>query len=183
MSPAYQAVHLSHDIPDLSGSFTIECPPKTDVWDKPPSTHSFNAPIIYRTTTVGAFKKAKVTVSATWKDKYDQGGLALVVDPNGGRQWVKSGIEFENDQPNVSTVATPKWSDWSLLPLKGRSKAAIEIERSEDGSLWVYVFEEDGSKTALREVTWWADLPQDAELWVGPYAAKVSLPVFCAQLY
>lgn len=175
MSSSYQAIHLSHDIPDLSKPFDITCPPKTDVWDKPPSTHSFNAPIIYRTTTVGAFQRAQVTVSAKWSVKYDQGGLALIVNSAAGRQWVKSGIEFENDITNLSTVATPKWSDWSLLPIAGRDKATFEIDTAKDGSLWVRIVENDGSKTALREVTWWADLPKDAELWVGPYAARVSL--------
>lgn len=173
MSPAYQAIHLPHDIPDLSKPFDITCPPKTDVWDKPPSTHSFNAPIIYQTTTVGQFKRARITVSADWKDKYDQGGLALVVNSDSGRQYVKSGIEYENGRPNLSTVATPKWSDWSLLPLS-REEATLEIETAADGSLWVYIIEEDGIKTALREVTWWADLSTDAQLWVGPYVAKVS---------
>lgn len=173
MSPAYQAIHLPHDIPDLSKPFDITSPAKTDVWEKPPSTHSFNAPIVYQTTTVGQFKRAQVTVSAAWKDKYDQGGLALIVNPDSDRQWVKSGIEFENDQPNLSTVATPKWSDWSLLPLS-RNKATLETATADDGSLWVYLIEEDGKKVALREVTWWADLSKDAQLWVGPYVAKVS---------
>jgi uncharacterized protein len=173
MSPAYQAIHLAHDIPDLSKPFDITCSPKTDVWEKPPSTHSFNAPIIYQTTTVGQFKRARITVTADWKDKYDQGGLALIVNPDSGRQWVKSGIEYENDRPNLSTVATPKWSDWSLLPLS-QQKATFEVETAVDGSLWVYLIEEDGAKTALREVTWWADLNKDAPLWVGPYVAKVS---------
>ncbi|ETN43044.1 uncharacterized protein HMPREF1541_02202 [Cyphellophora europaea CBS 101466] len=172
MSPAYQAVFLPHAIPDLSKPFDIKCPPNTDVWDKPPSTHSFNAPIIYQTTTIGSFEKARVTVSASWKDRYDQGGLALVVNSATGRQWVKSGIEFENGQSNLSTVATSKWSDWSLLPLGSRTTATLEVETTKDGSLWVYVIEDDGSKAALREVTWWADLPKDAALWVGPFAAK-----------
>ena len=173
MSPAYQAIHLQHEIPgDLSKPFNITCSPKTDIWDKPPATHSFNAPIIYQTTTVGQFKRARVTVAADWKDKYDQGGLVLVINPDGERQWVKSGIEFENGRPNLGTVATPKWSDWSLLPLSS-PKATFEIEPADDGSLWVYIIE-DGSKTPLREVTWWADLSKDAKLWVGPYVAKVS---------
>lgn len=174
MSPAYQAVHLSHDIPDLTKPFDITCSPKTDVWEKPPATHSFNAPIIYQTTTVGKFKRAQVTISAAWKDKYDQGGLALIVNPDSARQWVKSGVEYENDQPNLSTVATTKWSDWSLMPLS-RTKATFEMEITDDGSLWVRLVEDDGKKTALREVTWWADLPKDAPLWVGPYVAKVSI--------
>lgn len=171
----WQAVHLPHGIPeDLTKTFDIQCPPKTDVWDKPPATHSFNAPIVYRTSTVGAFKKARVTVSADWKDRYDQGGLALVVNSENGRQWVKSGIEFENGQCNLSTVATAKWSDWSLLPLGNRSKVTFELERHTDGSLWVFLIEAGDKRAALREVTWWADLPKEAELWVGVMAAKAS---------
>lgn len=131
--------------------------------------------MIYQTTTVGAFKSARVTVSASWETKYDQGGLALVVNSASGRQWVKSGIEFENDQPNLSTVATPQWSDWSLLPLGDQAKATLLIERADDGSLWVYLVA-GTDKIALREVTWWADLSKDNQLWVGPYAAKVIFP-------
>jgi uncharacterized protein len=169
---SYQSIYLDHDIPDLSGTFDITCAPGTDVWDKPPSTHSFNAPIIYQTSTVGSFKSAKVTVSANWTDKYDQGGLCLVVNLNGARKWVKTGVEFENEQPNVSTVATDRWSDWSLIPLQNTTTAVIEMETAKDGSLWVRVQDESGKVTPLREVTWWVDLPKDAECWVGVYVAK-----------
>ena len=125
--------------------------------------------MIYQRTTRSAFKSAKVTLSHDWKDRYDQGGLVLVINPNGERKWIKTGIEFENGQPNVGTVAMDRWSDWSLLPLNGNS-ATIEA-RLESGSIWIYYIE--GSKrTALREVTFWADLPEDAEIWVGVFVAK-----------
>lgn len=169
---SYKSVHLNHAVPDLSAPFDITCSPGTDVWDKPPSTHSFNAPIIYQISTVGAFKSAKVTVSADWTHKYDQGGLCLVVNSGETRKWVKTGVEFENDQPNVSTVATDRWSDWSLIPLQGTTTASIEIETACDGSLWVRMQDEAGKVIPLREVTWWADLPKDAECWVGVYVAK-----------
>lgn len=96
----------------------------------------------------------------------------LVVNPSGPRKWIKTGIEFENDQTNVSTVATDNWSDWSLLPLPGTSEATIEIEVMQDNSLWVKLLSKGGKATPLREVTWWADLPKDAECWVGVGAAK-----------
>lgn len=121
---------------------------------------------------MGAFKSAKVTASADWTHKYDQGGLCLVVNVQESRKWVKSGIEFENDQPNVSTVAKDRWSDWSLIPLQGTNTSSIEIEAASDGSLWVRMEDEAGKVTPLREVTWWADLPKDAECWVGVYVAK-----------
>ena len=174
MAPAFSAVHLTHPIPDLSGRFQITSPPGTDVWDKPPSTHSFNAPIVYQTTTVGAFKTAKVTVSAHWKDRYDQGGLALVIKTPDRTRWVKTGIEFEYGINNISTVAKDVWSDWSLRPLLAESTndATIELEVVSDGSLWVWLLGSDGKKHALREVTWYGSLDKSVEVWVGPYVAK-----------
>ena len=95
-----------------------------------------------------------------------------MVNTSGVRKWVKTGVEFENDQPNVSTVATDRWSDWSLLPLQDTSRATVEIEVTSDGSLWVRLLKENGKPSPLREVTWWADLPKEAECWVGVYVAK-----------
>ncbi|RMZ78304.1 hypothetical protein DV737_g3915, partial [Chaetothyriales sp. CBS 132003] len=165
----YRSVNLAHPVPDLAQPFHITSPPGTDVWDKPPATHSFNAPIIYCTTTCSSFKSARVTVSAKWTDKYDQGGLILVVNSTQGRKWIKTGIEFEHGHPNVSTVAKDRWADWSLSRLQG-SEATLELG-VESGSIWVWLVHGE-ERTPLREVTFWADLPRDAECWVGVYAAK-----------
>lgn len=174
MAPNFSAIHLNHAIPDLSGSFQITCPPGTDIWDKPPSTHSFNAPIIYQTITVGAFKSAKVTVSAPWKDKYDQGGLCLVIRCSDTTRWVKTGIEYLDGKPYVGTVAKDGWSDWSLTPVlpEGSNRITIEMENASDASLWVWLVGEDGTKVPLREVTWWGGLEKGVEAWAGVYAAK-----------
>ena len=170
MANQFQAIHLKHDIPDLSSTFKITTSPGTDVWDKPPSIHSFDAPIIYRSTKISAFRSAKVTISSKWTHKYDQGGLCLIAMLADGRKWIKTGIEFENDQPNVSTVAKDTWSDWSLIPLES-NEGTVEM-KVEGGSLWVWLVEGNVKRTPLREVTFWADLPQDAECWVGVYVAK-----------
>ncbi|KIX93259.1 uncharacterized protein Z520_11115 [Fonsecaea multimorphosa CBS 102226] len=177
MASTFKAVHLNHEIPDLSGSFEITCPPGTDIWDKPPATHSFNAPIIYKTSTVGSFKSAKVTVAAPWKDKYDQGGLCLVIKTSDTTRWVKTGIEFLDNVPLVGTVAKDRWADWSLRPLLAETlsiehTAIVEMENASDGSLWVWLVSESGKRLPLREVTWWGDLPKETEIWIGVYAAK-----------
>ena len=170
MTPQYQSIHLKHPIPDLTKPFQVTTSPTTDIWDKPPSTHSFNAPVVYLSTTVSSFKSATVNISAPWAHKYDQGGLVIVADLPSGRKWIKTGIEFENDQPNLSTVAKDTWSDWSLIPLES-NEGTVEM-KVEQGSVWVYLAREGGKKTPLREVTWWADLPRDAKCWVGVYVAK-----------
>lgn len=174
MASSFGSINFPHQIPNLDGRFDITCPPSTDIWDKPPSTHSFNAPIIYRTTTKDAFKSAKVTVSASWKDKYDQGGLCLVIKSSDIVRWVKTGIEFVNGEANVSTVAKDKWADWSLRPVPSESSSGttIEIESASDGSIWVWLLGSNGQRSPLREVTWWGDLGGQTEIWIGVYVAK-----------
>jgi uncharacterized protein len=177
MANTFKALNYSEKVPDTSGSFEITASPGTDIWDKPPSTHSFNAPILYQTRTKETFKSARVTITADWKDQYDQGGLALVIKSQDRGRWVKTGIEFLDGIPLVGTVAKDEWSDWSLRPLLAETLsvehvAVVEIENAADGSLWVWLVSEGGKRLPLREVTWWGALPKDTEIWIGPYAAK-----------
>lgn len=162
-------------IKDPHEPFTLSCSPETDLWEKPPSVHSSNAPCLVQTITKGSFVSARVTVAATWVQKYDQGGLVMFMqDAPEDRKWVKTGIEFLNGQPQVSTVATYKWSDWSLRPMASQksTSATIEMESNEDGSLWVYLIDEHGNRSPMREVTWWGDMDASTEVSVGVYAAK-----------
>jgi uncharacterized protein len=177
MANNFEALNYREKIPDTSGSFEITASPGTDIWDKPPSTHSFNAPILYQTRTKGTFKSARVTITADWKDQYDQGGLALVIKSQDRGRWVKTGIEFLDGIPLVGTVAKDEWSDWSLRPLLAETLsveevAIVEMENAADGSLWVWLVSEAGKRLPLREVTWWGALPEDTEICIGPYAAK-----------
>jgi len=150
----------------------------TDIWRKPPSLDVANAPTQIWHFPSETFRRARVTVTAAWSRLYDQGGIyvAFTTLPGKGtsegkRCWLKTGIEFYNDQANLSTVAAREWADWSLLPLPSNS-VTIEIEREAGGtgpSLWVYLV--DGEKrTAVREVTWAFELEGDID--VGVYAAR-----------
>lgn len=105
-----------------------------------------------------------------------QQGVALEDPPVA---WIKTGIEFYDSRPNLSTVATPpiSTSDWSLIPLSSDTVTIkVERERADGGvkgpSLWVYLVE-GTTQTAVREVTW----PFSAErllenLHVGVYVAR-----------
>jgi uncharacterized protein len=92
--------------------------------------------------------------------------------------WIKTGIEFHDEQANLSTVATPatSTSDWSLVPLSSNS-VTIVIERGKmgnmnDPSLWVYLLDH-GQRKAVREITWvFAEERLDEDLYVGLYAAR-----------
>lgn len=175
---------------------TIHAPPKTDLWRKPPRTDIDNVPIylISQPIDLHKFHTARVTVSGNWSTLYDQGGLALFIPDEDLKKWVKTGIEFVWGKPFVGTVATSRWSDWSLVPLpeSAAGKVTIQVERETKGderveSLWIYIInEETGEKVGIREITWWfrhdinggdSAAPEDNRtLLIGVYAARPTVP-------
>ncbi|KAF8159708.1 hypothetical protein B0H34DRAFT_704544 [Crassisporium funariophilum] len=175
---------------------TIHASPKTDLWRKPPHTDIDNAPTILISTPIDLhkFRSAKVTVSANWNTLYDQGGLALFIPDEDVKKWVKTGIEYVWGKPFVGTVATSRWSDWSLVPLpeSAGGKVTIQVERETKGeerveSLWIYLInEETGEKLGIREITWWfrhdvvagekVDDGASRNLLIGVYGARPTVP-------
>ena len=107
--------------------------------------------------------------------------MALPGSDTAKRKWIKTGIEFYNGSPQVSSVVCDNWADWSLSPLPGGGKSlTIEMERevSSEGvrgsTLCIYVME-GVQRRAVREVTWVFHEEEeitDEECWVGAYAAK-----------
>lgn len=174
---SFKFANYSNPAPsELPTDFTISAKAETDLWEKPPSTHSFNCPILYQSIQLSSFKKARVAVSADWKDLYDQGGLCIIINKtDGSRKWVKTGIEYVEDAAHISTVATDRWSDMSLRPMPslGGTGATIEMCKGKDGSLWVYLVE-GVKRSPLRDVTWFFEGDDAEDCWVGVYAAKPS---------
>ena len=155
--------------------FSVSAPPSSDVWAKPPSTERFNAPILYQSIQLDTFKRARIAINASWQQKYDQGGLILVLNASDGtRKWVKTGIELTHGKPHLSSVAKDRWADWSLLPLPSQGPAAmIEMVREQDNSLWIYLVE-GVQKSPIREVTWVFEEKGVQDCWIGVYAARPS---------
>ncbi|KAL9085264.1 MAG: hypothetical protein Q9165_007698 [Trypethelium subeluteriae] len=124
-----------------------------------------------------SFKKATVKVSADWKSQYAQGGLVLFYPgkesasslSSNPPQWIKMGIEFENNKTFASVVAAAPWSDWSLQQWN-RTELTVEAVRERNG-LWIYAVD-GGERLPLRQVTW-AFEGQDEEklIEVGVFAA------------
>lgn len=160
---------------DIPVEFTIKASSSTDVWAKPPSTNRFNAPILYKSAPLSSFKSARVALTANWTQKYDQGGLILVIKgPGESQKWIKTGIEFANDKPNISTVVKDRWADWSLFPVpSGGPAATVEMVRLQDGSLWIYLIE-GIQRVPIREVTWAFEDEASKECWIGTYVARPS---------
>lgn len=173
----WQSMNYARPTPDVYKDFTITCPKETDILDKPPSTHRFDAPVIYTTISAGQFKSATMTITADWTHQFDQGGLCLIMtSKDGTTKWMKTGIEMLDGQPRISVVTKDRWADWSLRPLlvPDSKSARLHIETHDDGSLWVYLLGDDGEKHPVREVTWWGEFESDVEIKVGPAAAKPS---------
>ncbi|KAL1953813.1 hypothetical protein VTO42DRAFT_2140 [Malbranchea cinnamomea] len=171
---------------ELKSTFHIIAPANTDIWAKPPNTVRFNAPYLHRIDAMTRFRRARVHVKGEWGLLYDQGGLLITMHDVSGsceRKWVKTGIEFVNGKPHVSTVAKDKWADWSLLPVPESNVAAggpdgkdigvtVEMVREQDGSLWIYLIDAEGVKTPIREVTWAFEKEDMVDCWIGVYAAR-----------
>ncbi|KAK4109091.1 hypothetical protein N656DRAFT_690724, partial [Canariomyces notabilis] len=185
--------------------FTITAAPGTDIWRKPPTTDVFNAPAV-RPPGVApsagpllSFLSARVSLRFNWRDQYDQGGLLLsfirrefTTIPTSSspppQKWIKTGIEFYNGSPRLSTVACDAWADWSVAELQAPTSSAdatttttdrwttVEIAREEDQhgtSLWVYQVLDSGEKVPLREICWvFGDRPEEWEVEVKAMAAR-----------
>ncbi|KAK2746073.1 hypothetical protein FQN57_003413 [Myotisia sp. PD_48] len=176
---------------ELASTFCVTAKASTDIWSKPPATHRFNAPILYKPIPLTSFQRARVRFSARWTTLYDQAGLILVLNPDDGsrRKWIKTGIEFLDNSPHISTVTKDRWADWSLLSIppnvtgagrdleddddEKRTGVTIEMERrARDQTLWVYLIDDKGNRIPIREVTWAFEEEETVECWIGVYVAR-----------
>ncbi|KAF9065946.1 hypothetical protein BDP27DRAFT_1331331 [Rhodocollybia butyracea] len=166
-------------------TFTITANPSTDIWRKPSNTNHFNAPLhslLPKPVPLSSFDSARITFGAAWTTRYDQGGLFLhLTRPGSTDRWVKTGIEFYQDKPFLSTVSTLTYSDWSIAPpVYKDTKTTIEVRREEDelgSSLWVYELSLGSSgqvlnRQPLREVTWFFAEQDGWEIAVSAMAAR-----------
>lgn len=143
--PAHKSLHnkqkepspwkrLNNPIVKHTGSkaFTITAPPATDIWRPNVTADNFTAPYVYRVCKTADFQRIAVTITADWKTRYDQGGIAIFFPGKKPYKWIKTGIEMENGVPQLGTVTTYAFSDWSLSPVvpKGTKSATFLVERN-----------------------------------------------------
>ncbi|MGO6980857.1 DUF1349 domain-containing protein [Rhizobium leguminosarum] len=86
---------------------------------------------------------AQIRVQGEFRTLYDQAGLMVRIDE---KRWVKTGVEFTDGEPFLSTVVTDGRSDWSVAqPFTELedfyirvtvAKSAMRIQASRDGSFW-----------------------------------------------
>jgi uncharacterized protein len=186
----------------------------TKLYPRPQGTNQRRPAPISRTTTgpLKKFRSARATFWAPWTERYDQAGLVFALrraasaPPTAAappEKWLKTGIEYYHDQPQLSTVGCDRWADWSISPLPqhvvddansgsgsgggGGGGVTLEAvrERDENGrSIWVYQLILDPAtgevkeRLALREVCWiLADEDEDdGRAWVLDVSPLVARP-------
>lgn len=144
---------------------------------------------------LGSFRSARVSFAFEYKEIYDQAGLLLSFRRSSSSQpsapppkWIKTGVEYYNGNPMLSTVACDAWADWSVTPLlrgpgagaDGKEWTTVAVVREGDAkgmSLWVYqlVPGADGAETKvpLREICWvFGDPDEEWEVAVEAMAAR-----------
>ena len=127
------------------------------------------------------------------------------MDQKSSWKWLKTGIEFYEGKPYMSTVCTDRWSDWSITPLSSspssttsssstsssssssspsdKPAATSEVERDggpEGKTLWVYhiVKDADGKEVErrpLREIAWFFAEEEGWEIGVGGAVARPTV--------
>jgi regulation of enolase protein 1 (concanavalin A-like superfamily) len=134
---------------------------------------------------------ARISFSSNWTEQYDQAGLLFSLRKNTAPpsaeksppKWIKTGVEFYNGKPMLSTVACDTWADWSVsAPNSGTGSPGtktwttilVQKEGDEHGmSLWVYEVLETGEKIPLREICWvLGHAPEEWDLEVLALAAR-----------
>ncbi|KAG4035484.1 hypothetical protein MFRU_001g02530 [Monilinia fructicola] len=160
--------------------FTITASSSTDIWRKPPTTDSFNAPTnMAPNIPLTSFLSSKISFSLPCKYRYDQGGLLLHLTKAGSKdRWLKTGVEFYNDKPFVSTVGCDNFADWSIYPTgldaSKNVEVTVEVRREGDDNgkgLWVY-WVKDGEIIPIREVAWFFDAEEEWDIGVGAMACR-----------
>lgn len=87
--------------------------PKSDFWQKTHYDFSLDTGSFYYTRHKGEFEVV-VKISGDYNSQYDQMGIMIRLDE---KTWMKTGIEYVDEEINISAVSTNNRSDWSMIKL------------------------------------------------------------------
>lgn len=59
--------------------------------------------------------------------QFDQAGLLLFAD---GNHWIKAGVEFSDELPQLGAVVTNEFSDWSVSPVSDWANSWVKVRLS-----------------------------------------------------
>lgn len=123
-------------------ALTVTTDAKTDFWRETHYGFTRDSGHFLGFPTAGGFT-ARIRVQGEFRTLYDQAGLMVRIDE---KRWMKTGVEFTDGEPFLSTVVTDGRSDWSVAqPFKELedfhirvtvSNGAMRIQASRNGNRW-----------------------------------------------
>lgn len=146
-------------------TLVVTTDPKTDFWRHTHYGFVRDSGHAYLREVEGNFT-AEVTFVGDYAAQYDQAGLMVRLDE---RSWLKTGVEWVDDQPLLSAVVTRDFSDWSVLPVPGGLSGGVRLRVKREGTAFtVHYALQDGAFELLRL----AYLPAETRVQVGPMCAS-----------
>ena len=138
--------------------------PKSDFWRKTHYGFTFDNGSFYFTKCKQDFE-VTVKITGEYQTQYDQMGIMIRIDE---KIWVKTGIEYVNNQINISAVVTHDTSDWSMIKLNSSPQSVwIKVIRESD-TLEIYYSLDNKSYQMMRL----AYFPENKSCMVGLMAAS-----------
>ena len=127
---------------------------ETDFWQRtyqtPSADRSSGHALIYNIPSSVKLWECTTQFSIQPCVQYDQAGIMVYLDD---KHWIKAGIEFENDAPQMSCVVTIDQSDWNYFawPTVSDVKVRVLGQRYEHFCECKVEYEQDGEWRLLRE--------------------------------
>lgn len=142
----------------------IKISPKTDFWRK--THYGFirdNGHFYFQRVNTDFIVEVKIR--GRYKDLYDQAGIMIRASE---QQWIKTGIEYVDDVPNLSAVVTHNYSDWSFTPLLDYPELLqLRVERRHEAIYLAYL-DQNSHYVPYRM----AYFPVNSEIQVGMFCAS-----------
>jgi uncharacterized protein len=114
---------------ETDDELTVTADPGTDFWRTTSYGYIRDTGHVYGEHVDGDFDLS-VQLRGAYAAQYDQAGVMVRVDE---RRWLKTGIEYFDGRPRLSTVVTLDYSSWSVGELPaGTTELGLQLARRGD---------------------------------------------------
>ncbi len=141
----------------------VSVDPGTDFWRRTGYGYIHDNGHVYGALLPGDLD-VSVRVRGAFASQYDQAGIMLRADED---IWLKTGLEFFEGRPRLSTVVTVGWSSWMVADLPpGTDEVTLRVSRRGDAVEVRYIAGEGAAELAALVF-----MPPDREMLAGVVCA------------
>ena len=149
---------------------TVSVDPGTDFWRETGYGYIRDSGHVYGEVLAGDLD-VSVRMRCVLEAQYDQAGVMIRADE---QTWIKTGVEFFEGRPRLSTVLTLGRSSWMVTDLpEGTDEIVLKVSRRGDAVEVRYVIEDGPAELAALVF-----MPPDREVLAGVMAAAPEGPGF-----